>query len=56
MHFTRFEKESDYQVFAGYPASSSKVDAPGIPWQQIAFHIGGSLNVYRYGMDVESAP
>jgi len=35
MHFTRFREGSDYQ---GCPASSSKVDAPGIPWQQIAFH------------------
>jgi hypothetical protein len=56
MHFTRFAEGSGNEVFAGYPASSSKVDAPGIPWQQIAVHIGGSLHVYRYGIDVESAP
>jgi hypothetical protein len=47
------QRGSDYEVFAGYPASSSKVYAPGIPWQQIAFHVGGSLHVYRYGIDVE---
>jgi hypothetical protein len=56
MHFTRFAEGTDYEVFAGYLASSSKVDGPDIPWKQIAFHIGGSLNVYRYGIDVESAP
>jgi len=38
MHFTRFAAGSGNEVSAGYPASSSKVDAPGIPWQQIAFH------------------